>query len=114
MDAFLAHLLLLDHQPMGSFLKFCRMAEGHAHLYVRPSATHEWGPAAGDAILSGARGRVADPSGVLLLYGERDTEQVKRVNVSVPLTVSSVDGDHARAMSLSSVMGRSRTRTPVA
>lgn len=69
-EAFLARLSLLDRQPMGSSLKFCRIAEGSADLYVRLGPTHEWDTAAGDAILSAAGGQVADRSGTRLRYGK--------------------------------------------
>ncbi|AWM86346.1 3'(2'),5'-bisphosphate nucleotidase [Microvirga sp. 17 mud 1-3] len=71
-EDFLARLSLLDRQPMGSSLKFCRIAEGSADLYVRLGPTHEWDTAAGDAILSSAGGQVVDRSGVRLRYGKAE------------------------------------------
>ena len=72
-EAFLARLSLLDRRPMGSSLKFCRIAEVTADLYVRLGPTHEWDTAAGDAILSAAGGLVADRSGPRLRYGKTET-----------------------------------------
>lgn len=46
--------------PCGSALKFCRLAEGKAHLYPRTGRTMEWDTAAGQAILEGAGGQVLD------------------------------------------------------
>lgn len=72
-EAFLARLSLLDRKPMGSSLKFCRIAEGSADLYVRLGPTHEWDTAAGDAILSAAGGQVVDRSGTRLRYGKTES-----------------------------------------
>ena len=44
--------------PTGSSLKFCRLAEGKAHLYPRLGRTMEWDTAAGHAILNAAGGEV--------------------------------------------------------
>jgi 3'(2'),5'-bisphosphate nucleotidase len=71
-EAFLARISLLECQPMGSSLKFCRLAEGGADLYVRLGPTHEWDTAAGDAILSAAGGQVVDPGGAPLRYGKAE------------------------------------------
>ena len=43
---------------VGSSLKFCHVAEGHADLYPRFAPTSEWDTAAGQAILEAAGGRV--------------------------------------------------------
>jgi 3'(2'),5'-bisphosphate nucleotidase len=72
-EAFLARLSLLDRRSMGSSLKFCRIAEGSADLYVRLGPTHEWDTAAGDAILSAAGGQVVDRSGARLRYGKTES-----------------------------------------
>ncbi len=69
-EDFLDRLSLKNRRPMGSSLKFCRIAQGDADLYVRLAPTHEWDTAAGDAILSAAGGLVLDPSGVPLRYGK--------------------------------------------
>ena len=42
--------------PIGSALKFCRVAEGAADIYPRLSAISEWDIAAGHAILEAAGG----------------------------------------------------------
>jgi 3'(2'), 5'-bisphosphate nucleotidase len=72
-EAFLAQITLLDRRPMGSSLKFCRIAEGSADLYVRLGPTHEWDTAAGDAILTAAGGQVVDRSGSGLRYGKTES-----------------------------------------
>jgi 3'(2'), 5'-bisphosphate nucleotidase len=45
---------------VGSSLKFCKVAEGKADLYVRLSSINEWDTAAGDAILRCAGGKTLD------------------------------------------------------
>ncbi|MCJ7421916.1 3'(2'),5'-bisphosphate nucleotidase CysQ [Sphingomicrobium astaxanthinifaciens] len=62
------------HRParisVGSSLKFCILAEGHADVYPRLSPTSEWDTAAGHAVLLGAGGRVDGPDGETLGYGK--------------------------------------------
>jgi 3'(2'), 5'-bisphosphate nucleotidase len=59
---------------VGSSLKFCKIAEGEAHLYLRLGTTMEWDTAAGDAILTAAGGIVTTLSGAPLLYGKPCTK----------------------------------------
>ena len=60
-----------DHEllAVGSSLKFCRVAEGAAHVYPRLAPTHEWDTAAAQAVLEGAGGQVCTPGGARLAYG---------------------------------------------
>ena len=60
-----------DYVSVGSSLKFCLVAEGHADIYPRLSPTSEWDTAAGHAILLAAGGRVDDPEGKPLAYGKK-------------------------------------------
>jgi len=59
--------------PLGSSLKFCRLAEGGMDVYPRFGPTSEWDTAAGQAILEGAGGVVLDPQGRPFRYNQRDT-----------------------------------------
>ena len=52
----------------GSAWKFCRLAEGGAHLYPRYGSTREWDTAAGQAMLEAVGGRVVDVKGQALRY----------------------------------------------
>jgi 3'(2'), 5'-bisphosphate nucleotidase len=56
---------------VGSSLKFCIVAEGHADIYPRASPTSEWDTAAGHAVLLAAGGIVDGPDGRPLRYGKR-------------------------------------------
>ena len=56
----------------GSSLKFCRVAEGRAHFYVRLGPTMEWDTAAGQAIVMSAGGKVMDWNLVPLRYNKKD------------------------------------------
>ncbi len=56
---------------MSSALKFCRLAEGHADLYLRLESLFDWDVAAGQAILEGAGGYVFNFSGDKPLYNQR-------------------------------------------
>lgn len=57
-------------ETLASSLKFCRIAQGLADLYVRLAPTMEWDSAAGDAVLRAAGGRVEDAAGRPLAYGK--------------------------------------------
>jgi len=56
-------------QPVGSSLKFCRIAEGAADVYPRFGPTRQWDTAAAQAILEEAGGQVLDAAGQPLRYG---------------------------------------------
>ncbi|MCS6890737.1 MAG: 3'(2'),5'-bisphosphate nucleotidase CysQ [Rhodovarius sp.] len=56
--------------PMGSAMKFARLAEGEADAVPRPGPTMEWDTAAGQAIVEAAGGVVLDLSGSPLAYGK--------------------------------------------
>ena len=63
--------LIIDTQ--GSSLKFARLAEGTADVYVCYSKTKEWDTAAADAILTAAGGKVLRISdGLPLEYSKKD------------------------------------------
>lgn len=58
MTKFLEGKKVLKTIPVGSSLKFCKIAEGSAHIYPRLGRTMEWDTAAGHAILLAAGGSV--------------------------------------------------------
>lgn len=58
-----------DIVSCGSSLKFCRLAEGAAHLYPRIGRTMEWDTAAGDAVLRAAGGMTFAWNGERMVYG---------------------------------------------
>lgn len=59
--------------PVGSALKFCRIAEGLSdYFYRNSSGTKEWDVAAGDLILSEAGGIMVEPSGKKMTYNRVD------------------------------------------
>lgn len=62
------------HEPMGSALKFCRIAEGKADIYPRLAQTCEWDVAAGYALVTAAGGRVTDGDGGTLRFGAREAQ----------------------------------------
>ncbi|MEO8010431.1 MAG: 3'(2'),5'-bisphosphate nucleotidase CysQ, partial [Dokdonella sp.] len=61
-----------DLLPLGSSLKFLRIAAGEADLYVRLGPTSEWDTAAAQCVLEEAGGAVTDLHGNALLYNTRD------------------------------------------
>ncbi len=69
---YLTTLGLVELEPAGSSLKFCRLAEGSADLYPRYGPTMEWDTAAGDAVLLAAGGAMVGPSGRDFAYGKPD------------------------------------------
>ena len=60
--------------PIGSALKFCRIAEGAADIYPRLSNISEWDIAAGHAIVEASGGAVTDKNGQPLRFGARKGE----------------------------------------
>jgi 3'(2'), 5'-bisphosphate nucleotidase len=57
--------------PLGSAVKFGRLAEGAADIYPRLAPTSEWDIAAGQAVVTAAGGKVTDEAGRPLRFGER-------------------------------------------
>jgi 3'(2'), 5'-bisphosphate nucleotidase len=68
--AYLAGYQVADMVSIGSSLKFCLVASGHADLYPRLGNTMEWDTAAGHAVLAAAGGSVVTADGGPLLYGK--------------------------------------------
>ena len=71
-DEFLRGLSVTATLACGSSLKFCRIAQGDADIYVRLAPTHEWDIAAGQAVLTAAGGIVTTPGGAELRYGKAE------------------------------------------
>lgn len=74
MNAFLQNKKVSQFIPAGSSLKFCKLAEGSAHLYPRFGRTMEWDTAAGHAILLAAGGTVETLDNTPLTYGKQGFE----------------------------------------
>lgn len=72
--AFLDKEGISERIPCASSIKFCRVAEGMAHVYPRFGTTMEWDTAAGHAILQAAGGSVVHPDGTPFLYGKHGFE----------------------------------------
>ena len=71
LDAFLENLGDFEMLPMGSSLKFCRVAEGSADIYPRLGPTSEWDTAAAQAVVEQAGGSVVKLDGKPLSYNEK-------------------------------------------
>ena len=71
--AYLARLGPHVTTGVGSSLKFCKVAEGSAELYVRFGPTSEWDTAAGQALLEAAGGQVTRLDGHRLRYNCRES-----------------------------------------
>jgi 3'(2'), 5'-bisphosphate nucleotidase len=68
-EALLGTFPVTERLKLGSSLKFARLAEGAADIYVRLASIHEWDIAAGHAILDAAGGSVRSPDGNEIVYG---------------------------------------------
>jgi 3'(2'), 5'-bisphosphate nucleotidase len=70
LEAYLATITVSRRIPLGSSLKFCKVAEGSADIYPRLGPTMEWDVAAGDCIFrnSAATGQHKSP----LTYNKPD------------------------------------------
>lgn len=64
-----------DHQmvSMGSSLKLCLVADGHADIYPRLGPTSEWDTAAAQAVVEAAGGQVTDTDMQPLRYNQKDS-----------------------------------------
>jgi 3'(2'), 5'-bisphosphate nucleotidase len=71
LDAYLQKLGDFEMLPMGSSLKFCRVAEGTADLYPRLGLTSEWDTAAAQAVVEQAGGKVIKLDGEPLSYNTK-------------------------------------------
>lgn len=71
--AVLEHLPDAEPVPLGSSLKFCRIAEGALDVYPRFGPTSEWDTAAGQCILEAAGGALLAPDGRAFRYNRRET-----------------------------------------
>jgi 3'(2'), 5'-bisphosphate nucleotidase len=69
-EAFIAARPGAIRQPLGSAVKFGRIAEGGADIYPRLSPTSEWDVAAGHAVVTAAGGKITDSKGAGLRFGE--------------------------------------------
>jgi|JI8StandDraft_1071087.scaffolds.fasta_scaffold50315_2 3'(2'), 5'-bisphosphate nucleotidase len=74
MDKFLAKFSNKKFETVGSSLKFCKIAEGKAHIYPRFGRTMEWDTAAGQAVLMAAGGGVYSLKNTPLLYSKQRFE----------------------------------------
>lgn len=81
---YLEHLPPHSLVPMGSSLKFCRLAEGGADLYPRLGPTMEWDTGAAHAVLTAAGGQVVDFSGTPLTYNREDLKNPNFVALGPP------------------------------
>jgi 3'(2'), 5'-bisphosphate nucleotidase len=70
--AMIQHLQQPLQVPLGSSLKFCRLAEGQVDLYPRFGPTGEWDTAAGQCVLEEAGGAVLGLDGQPLRYNQRE------------------------------------------
>jgi 3'(2'), 5'-bisphosphate nucleotidase len=71
-ERFLADLPVDKKLPVGSSLKFARLAEGAADVYARHFTINEWDIAAGHALLEAAGGQVTALDGNALVYSRSD------------------------------------------
>ncbi|GAB1715366.1 MAG: 3'(2'),5'-bisphosphate nucleotidase [Nitrobacter sp.] len=72
-DAFIDSRPGAVRRPLGSAVKFCRIAEGEVDIYPRLAPTCEWDVAAGHALVVAAGGKVTDGAGVPLRFSEART-----------------------------------------
>ncbi|HET6631875.1 MAG TPA: 3'(2'),5'-bisphosphate nucleotidase CysQ [Rhodanobacteraceae bacterium] len=72
-EAIRAALGPYERIALGSSLKFCLIAEGHADLYVRRGPTSEWDTAAGQCVLEEAGGAVLDLAGKPFRYNRGES-----------------------------------------
>jgi 3'(2'), 5'-bisphosphate nucleotidase len=69
-EAFIASRPGAVREPLGSAVKFGRVAEGTVDIYPRLAPTSEWDIAAGHAIVTAGGGKVTDAVGRPVRFGE--------------------------------------------
>src|SRR6516162_1269453 len=69
-EAFIASRPGAVREPLGSAVKFGRVAEGTVDIYPRLAPTSEWDIAAGHAIVTAGGGKVTDADGRPVRFGE--------------------------------------------
>jgi 3'(2'), 5'-bisphosphate nucleotidase len=69
-EAFIGRRPGAQRLTLGSAVKFGRLAEGAADIYPRLAPTSEWDIAAGHAVVTAAGGKITDPDGAPLRFGE--------------------------------------------
>jgi 3'(2'), 5'-bisphosphate nucleotidase len=69
-DAFIDSRPGAVRKPLGSAVKFCRIAEGGVDIYPRLAPTGEWDVAAGHALIVAAGGKMTDGRGGPLRFGQ--------------------------------------------
>ncbi len=74
-DVLLRQLIGADYrlEPLGSSLKFCRIARGAADVYLRLGLTSEWDTAAAQCVLDEAGGAVLDLAGQPFRYNRGES-----------------------------------------
>lgn len=72
LDAYLERMGDFEMLPMGSSLKFCKVAEGAADIYPRLGLTSEWDTAAAQAVVEQAGGQVLELDGKPLSYNKKE------------------------------------------
>ena len=70
LERWISNLDAASSTAVGSSLKFCELATGHADLYPRIGPTMEWDTAAGQAILEAAGGTMIGVDGNRFAYGK--------------------------------------------
>ena len=83
-DAYLDRIADVERKVCGASIKFCRLAEGAADLYVRMASISEWDAAAGHALVAAAGGAMTTLDGQPLPYG--------RAGFRLPPFIASGDG----------------------
>jgi 3'(2'), 5'-bisphosphate nucleotidase len=73
-EAFIAARRGAVRMPLGSAVKFGRIAEGAVDIYPRLAPTSEWDIAAGHAIVTAAGGKVTGALGEQLWFGEGNSD----------------------------------------
>lgn len=64
------HFPGLQVKHCGSALKFCLLANGDAHLFVRRNLAYDWDVAAGEALVKAAGGVIAHLDGATVAYNK--------------------------------------------
>jgi 3'(2'), 5'-bisphosphate nucleotidase len=88
LDIFAEKNNVAERVPLGSVLKYCRMAMGDLDVVPRLVGTSEWDTAAGQAVVEGAGGSVLDwHTGESLRYGKPNRRNPRFLAYRSPYTL---------------------------
>ena len=87
------HFPGLQVKHCGSALKFCLLAEGDAHLFIRRNLAYDWDVAAGEALVKAAGGVISHLDGTTVAYNKPQLTIAPFYASTTHLSLNGYDGN---------------------